>query len=182
MKQDIIALTGISGVGKSFLLNKIRTTHAFQGLSASKLIANAKSSIVADSDIGEQLRRAKIDDNQANLISSFHQARDKTAPCIILDGHALIDTPNGYVPIDYDVFAKIGISRIVNLVDNARDIFNRRNHDAYRTRPNRSESDINGYQEAAQTQCLRIAIALKIPLLSIPISQSDYFSSTLPKI
>jgi ABC-type dipeptide/oligopeptide/nickel transport system ATPase component len=100
MTKSVVALVGISGVGKSTLLRAAAETIQFQHLQASALIKAAKEKQTAETVVTDDLRTADITDNQALLVQGFSDARDPSKTLIVLDGHTVIDTPNGLVTIE----------------------------------------------------------------------------------
>jgi len=172
MKQRVVVVAGVSGVGKSFLLTRLRATQAFQHLQASEVIA-AERRLQTRENFGELLRNGNIGDNQTNLISGFGRQRSVDAPCVVLDGHVVIDTDGGYVAIEPHVFEDIGVTRLVLLVDNPVAIASRRVADTHRHRPVRTPQQIADYQAASVAQGLRIALALLVPLVVLPVTQAD---------
>jgi adenylate kinase len=147
--QPVVALLGISGVGKSTVLNKLAGTIAFQHVQASTIIKLARDAQVATPTGLDELRNTNIDDNQALLISGFAAARDPTAPVVVLDGHSVIDTPQGLICIPPIVFARLGVSLFVFLADDAAAIADRRRQDQTRRRPTRTNDELERHQTEA---------------------------------
>ena len=133
-----IALLGLSGVGKTTMLNRLSGQVAFTHLEASRLIKaeQARRSIAAQSS--EALRTGPVLDNQALLVAGFkHEARSIDGS-IVFDGHSVIDGGNGLIKIPADVFASLELQAICVLQAAPADILARRRGDAARTRPARS--------------------------------------------
>lgn len=105
----IVVVAGISGVGKSWMLDQAFGSANVQILSASELISaeigrNADFISVAH----DQLRERDIDANQRALSDGFARSIDLTASAVALDAHVAIDTPKGLTFIPAEVFERIG--------------------------------------------------------------------------
>jgi adenylate kinase len=164
MTQSIIALVGISGVGKSTLLRAAAETVRFQHLQASALIKAAKEKQTTEAVVTDELRTADITDNQALLVKGFNQARAPDSHLIILDGHTVIDTPNGLTTIEPSVFAALGVTEFIFIADDPEAIHTRRVNDSSRNRPNRSARELALHQEHALLAACNAALSLAVPL------------------
>jgi adenylate kinase len=71
MRQRIVAVTGVSGVGKTTCLNFVAKRIGFQHLQASALIQSARASQSVLPVSHDDLRKQDIDQNQALLLSGF---------------------------------------------------------------------------------------------------------------
>lgn len=166
MSQTLVAVTGVSGVGKTTVLNKLAATLDFQLLRASALISEA----------GGRTEHAGLRSNAASnqelLLWGFERARNPSAAAIVLDAHTVLDTSEGIVPIDPAIFASLNIDRLVMLCDDPQAICERREGDASRGRPQRSPAEIAEYQEACWVHCCRIAQILDVPFLLLPMSRT----------
>lgn len=171
MTQAVIALVGISGVGKSTLLRALGESVVFQHLQASALIKAAREAIEA---VGhDDLRRVDIGDNQALLVEGFSRARDPNAQIVILDGHTVVDTPNGLVEIAPAVFAGLGIARFVLVVDEAEAVRQRRSGDKTRNRPERTAEELDEHQKAALLAAYEAARVMAVPLHVFSVSDVE---------
>ena len=83
MKQRVVALTGISGVGKTTFLRKLSAMREFQHLTGGTLIAAARNK---GSDARDSLRHADLEENQRLLIQGFALEKDPKANLIVMDG------------------------------------------------------------------------------------------------
>lgn len=162
-----MALTGLSGVGKSTLLQKLATHWRFQHLQASVLIRAARQVPTVD-----HLRLANLDENQQLLVRGFADAADANAPLIVLDAHNLIELPNESVLIEPDVFRAIGIDSMLFLTATAANIASRRAGDQARQRQSKSVEELEDVLRLARQHAQHICRMLQIQL-SITES-SDY--------
>ena len=175
----LVGLLGISGVGKSTLLKKLSDPLSFQHLQASTLIKEGRQIAESVAVSIDNLRNANIDENQHFLTSGFLKAVDPKAEIVILDGHSVIDTPSGLVPIEATVFAKLGITKIIFLADDPTEIFSRRSGDSSRGRPERTIDELRQYQDAAILNACKICLELGVPLIVVSPSQQGYISHVL---
>lgn len=90
---------------------------------------------------------------------------------IVLDGHTIIDTPDGLIEISPSVFSAINVSRFVVLVDEVEKIALRRLSDTRRMRPARSHEELAEHQQRSVLSAYRAAIALSVPLFIVPLNE-----------
>lgn len=161
---------GLSGVGKSTLLEEARRRLVFEHLQASGLIKAERQERQGKRVAHDLLRAGNIDDNQTLLISGFLR-RAPEEGLIVLDGHTIIDTPDGLVEISPSVFSAIDVSRFVVLIDDVEKIALRRSSDTRRTRPVRSPEELAEHQERSVLAAYRAALALGVPLFVVPLNE-----------
>jgi len=159
MKQRVVALTGISGVGKTTYLRKLSTTHVFQHLTGGTLIAAAReqSSIARDS-----MRHADLEENQQLLIQGFKLERDPRANLIIMDGHVVVDNGFGLTRISSAVFEAIDASMMLHLEADPERIFKNRSEDSSRSRPAWDVETLAHHQETSREHARFVARNLRI--------------------
>lgn len=168
-KRKVIALVGLSGVGKStFLKDALSRGLVFEHLQASKLIELEHREKLVESVAHDLLRENSIDTNQSLLVGGFIKRAPKEG-LIVLDGHVVIDTPDGLVNISPAVFSMIGVCRFVVLVDEPENIVVRRLSDTKRSRPVRSSEELSTHQERSILAAYRAALALSVPLVVVPV-------------
>lgn len=179
MKQPVVALVGISGVGKSTLLRSAAEFVSFQHLQASALIKEAKERQTSAAVATDELRTADITDNQALLVKGFTNARDPAAKLVVLDGHTVIDTPTGLITIEPDVFAALGVTQFVFVADDPQAIFARRANDQIRRRPQRTPVELTHHQEQAMLAAFKIALVIEVPLHMFTPAQFEWVRDLL---
>ncbi|KAF5880555.1 MULTISPECIES: AAA family ATPase [Rhizobium] len=169
-RRKVVALAGLSGIGKSTLLEDARRRLVFEHLQASDLIKSERQERQGKPVAHDLLREGNIDDNQTLLLSGFMRHAPKEG-LIVLDGHTIIDTPDGLVEISPSIFSAIGVSRFVVLVDDVEKIALRRLSDTRRTRPFRSSEELAEHQERSVLATYRAALALRVPLLIVSLNE-----------
>lgn len=117
-----VLLSGVHGVGKSFLLKAIKTDLSeYTIYSASGLIEKYKLS----DDAGfKKVRNVKI--NQQILVESIKNEMKNGKNSFILDGHlCLLNATNSVERIPIEFFHKTGISNIILVQDEPASIYER---------------------------------------------------------
>lgn len=162
MKQKIVALVGISGVGKTTFARKLAEDLQIQHLTAGTLIKMGSAIKSLDRD---RLRLADIDGNQQFLIDGFHQSRDRNEQYIIIDGHVVIHGLLGLEELCADVFDALEIDGMVHLSSSPTRILTHRINDEKRERPILSEQEINEHQSRSIAVAKTICRSLNVPLI-----------------
>lgn len=178
MLSKNIALVGLSGVGKSTFIDSINTDIQLQILSASELIKTQKKI----NNSHDELRFHNINDNQLLLIEGFKQAKDATQQITILDGHTVIETPNGLTEISSNVFREIEIQHFVFLIEEAGVILQRRTNDSSRKRSGATLTELDGFQRRALEVTTRIALELRVPVTIITPEKTSALNSVLSSL
>lgn len=162
MNQRIIAVAGVSGVGKSTFIKQLSDEFLIQHLQASFLIKEGARLRDIKGLEQDALRGLDIDENQALLIYGFKHHKDEAA-VIVLDCHTVIDSPNGFVSISPVIFKEIGVSHMIFLTDSPEAIAARRNIDQSRARPKRSVAEIDKYQFESFMHGYKITQEIGVP-------------------
>lgn len=178
MTAPTAIVVGVSGVGKSTFINSLSEFLSFQYLSAGTLIKQEKERL--DGVIArDALRFVDISDNQKLLVDGFRNARDDAASLIVLDGHTVIDTPNGLQPIPVAVFKSLDIRMFVFLKADPANIKLQRDRDGSRSRPILTVEEIDHHQETALAITVRIADELSLPFATISYMDGKALSELL---
>ena len=90
MTPKVGIVAGISGVGKTWLLEKVGAAIPMQVLSASSLIQDSLFQTEKQQKSQDHLRARSIDDNQAALLEAFKRHLDPDRNLVILDAHVVI--------------------------------------------------------------------------------------------
>lgn len=171
VKNNIIFVGGIHGVGKTTLCKKLSRQLSIEHFSSSDLI-----SMLDTQRIRQDKRVDDIQDNQNILLEAVEYFLDKNK-VYFLDGHfCLIDSDNSIREIPVKVFELLGIKGIIIISDNENEILER-----LRARDNRDYSleFIRKFQEKEIYYASHVAKLIKVPLRIIDISneESDIISS-----
>jgi len=170
LTQVVIAIVGVSGVGKTTKIRQLRTEESFQHLTAGSLILKAHSSF---GDHREGLRLVDIARNQQLLVEGFNQARDRSAKCVVVDGHVVIDTPDGIQLIDPSVFKLLNVTAIIHLEDKPEQIFKNRVNDSHRTRPSRTILELADQQSISIKCARRVCKIIGVPFLQSTTTETE---------
>jgi adenylate kinase len=160
----VIALVGISGVGKTTFLTKLSSRLEFQHLTAGSLIRRARD---AEKRPRDQLRLADVEENQRLLVEGFDLACDRLASRIILDGHCIIHGDLGVQHIGSQVFSELGIRLMVHLEAPSRQVQVNRSGDLARDRPLLHVAEIDEHQALSLAHAQDIASELQIEFLRL---------------
>lgn len=171
---SIVALTGLSGVGKSSMLRRVGSSFSFQHLQASALIKSSREDLYRAKVSIDDLRHENIDDSQKLLVHSFSRELDRSMLLAVLDGHTIVECDGGIEIIPAFVFEAVGVEAMIFLTDTPERIAARRTGDGMRNRPVPSTSDLGRFQELARETAKNIAGVLKIPFKVIsPTGDSE---------
>jgi adenylate kinase len=175
-----VALAGLSGVGKSTLLTRLKSVVQMQILQASALIKEARTSTEGGALTLDKLRAANLDENQRLLIQGFARRVDPAAHLVLLDCHTVIETPGELIRIDPHVFAAMEVTAMVFLEDEPEAIVRRRKNDATRQRPAATAQELGLVQTEAMRHARAIVEALSIPLyVHHPTREDDAITERL---
>jgi adenylate kinase len=161
--KRIIAITGVSGVGKSTFVRSLAMTVPLEHLQASTLIQEGRNA-AGEMVIQDQLRLVDLDENQRFLVAGFRLATASKRGFIILDAHTIIEKGNEIIPIDAGIFGAVGISTMIFLEDDPAAIADRRRGDASRVRLVPHVDRLSQIQDVARKQALIICRTLNVAL------------------
>lgn len=165
-RYGVVALVGLSGVGKSTLLRQIGDRLDFVHLEASRLIKD-ELKLQKRAFTSEELRRGNITQNQDLLVSGFYRAVEGQEGPFIVDGHVLIDTDSGLEEIPSAVFKRLGVELFCLVQAAPEQIVAQRLTDVTRSRPQRGIAEIAAQQDQSVVVCARIARSLNVPAIMI---------------
>jgi adenylate kinase len=163
MKKKIVALTGLSGVGKSTLITAIAARLPLQHLQASALIKKGRETS-GDAIGHDRLRYSDLDENQLLLVRGLNAAIDQTAQLVVLDSHTLIEREADEFLVEPRVFASVGICGMIFLREEPLEILRRRQSDRSRIRPIKDEAFLAASQANALAQAEFICRTASVPL------------------
>ncbi|MEH6722201.1 MAG: ATP-binding protein [Qipengyuania sp.] len=164
MSQKVIAVTGISGVGKTTFIRKLAEKTPFQHLTGGSLISRAQAAPAISRDV---LRQFDLEENQRLLVEGFMVTRDQYAEMVVFDGHTVIDGPDGLTTIPVDVFEALGLCLIVHLEADPAVIQRNRKQDSHRERPSLDIDILRNHQIFSRRHAIVVAQALGIDCLVI---------------
>jgi len=170
---QIVAVVGVSGVGKSTFIRGLRGALSFQHLSAGRIIRYQREREEQAPQAHDELRNLDIDENQRLLVEGFHDLLDASQNLTLFDGHTVIDTSDELRRIEPSVFASLGIMAILFLQEQPETIRSRREADRKRSRPLISPEKISVHQSYALATTAEICLELAIPFLVIDTSQVE---------
>lgn len=166
-----VALLGLSGVGKSTLIERLNARRPVLHLQASALIKAEQAHREQRFEDSESLRLGAVVDNQALMVAAFRRAAADAALPIVFDGHSVIDGRDGLVEIPSSVFAELEMASIFYLTADPDAIAARRLADAARERPKRTVKVLAEHQRFAHDAARRIAQEIGCPF--IPVTDGD---------
>lgn len=162
-----IAILGLSGVGKSSLIKRIRETVPLLHLEASGLIKAEQANRARAPDSSEALRTGAVIDNQSLMIAAYKREAAATDLPVVFDGHSIIDGQNGLIEIPASVFSELELDAICYMEADPHLIAERRSADVGRERPHRDVPTLEQHQHLAKTRARRIAEAIGRPFILI---------------
>ncbi len=171
MFKRMIVLSGISGIGKSTTISRIKNEFDFVHLQASQMIKEFFQKSNKLNYTSEQLRTRDASENQQALISVLQTLPDDGN--YIFDAHSVIDTPNGMHKIPSEVFKAANPNHLIFLFDKPNEILRRRLRDGTRTRPERSADELADHQNLALANMAEIATKLDRSLTVLSTSKID---------
>ena len=175
MTQLLIALVGISGVGKTTFLKRLAGRCEFQHLTAGSVIARARQAEHSH----DSLRFADLGENQRLLIEGFALARDRHSPAVVLDGHVVIDGLSGLTPISSQVFSALDIDLMAHLEAAPEQILANRRRDVMRDRPSLTVEQLRSHQTSSLTHAQLVSSELGIEFRQLTHADVDAFGELL---
>jgi adenylate kinase len=149
----VVAVFGLSGVGKSWIISRYASIANVAHIQANQLMRDAKAALVAREVTSEDLRRGPVLDNQSLLTDAFAKVLSTEARPVIFDGHCLVDVGEQPIEIPVDVIRRLRPSGIVLVRAPAGEIVKRRERDTSRKRPVRTADALAAQQDRCVAIC-----------------------------
>jgi adenylate kinase len=118
-KFQIIFISGVHGVGKSYLCSRINELFRLPVFSASTLIKDLKKT-----EIDVDKRAIDAENNQNYLICALNKLRPQSKT-ILLDGHFCLYGCDGIIDIGISTFESMPLKSIITLHDVPEEIYRR---------------------------------------------------------
>lgn len=159
----VIAIFGLSGVGKTYLINRfVAESEHVERLSAGSIIAEARS--IMDPEFLRKLPTNELDRSQELLIAGFPRTLENlTARLLLLDAHTVIDNGSDELYLVADsVFAALRPDGIIHVEAEPRVIARQREADTGRARPYRSVQVLDDQQRVSARRAEEVAAGLGV--------------------
>jgi adenylate kinase len=180
MKEScVVAVFGLSGVGKSWLTSRYAKRFGVLHVQASQLLRETKASLFGVNLTAEELRQGAVLDNQELLVRAFTNVRRTSVKPIIFDGHCVVDNGTDLIEIPSEIIVGLHILHIVFVEGPVEAIVERRLKDSDRVRPIRSVFDLGLHQHRAKEVCRNYSTSLGIPLTFVLAGDEDAFADVL---
>jgi len=179
--MKVVAVVGISGVGKTTMLNQLSELIEFHHLGASQIIKNEQRATTDETSSSEALRLGDIERNQQHLVAGFHRQKSMSS-LVVLDAHVFIDTGDTIHPIEPDVFLRIGIEAMIFLETEPAKIASHRRNDKARKRPELAIGTLSSHQQQAKETARSICDELKIPLYISAAGDLDHLATIFKRL
>jgi adenylate kinase len=178
----VIAVFGLSGVGKSWLISRFANGNPVAHVQASQLLREAKAALSGSVTTSEELRTGAVLDNQALLVRAFSAKIANATQPIIFSGHCVVDDGNQLLEIPAEVIAALSVSGLIFVQSQPTAIVERRLKDITRTRPARSVEEIEFHQNRAMSVCAEYAKRLRLGLHVVHAGDEGLFASVAASI
>jgi adenylate kinase len=159
----IIVICGLSGVGKTYLINRFVAGNGYAArLSAGSIIAEARN--ITDPEFLRKLPANELDRSQELLIAGLPRIlRNVTAPLVLLDAHTVIDNGSeGLYVVTDAVFAALRLHGIIHVEAEPEVIARQRDADTERARPHRSVKVLSDQQQVSARRAQEVAAGLNV--------------------
>jgi adenylate kinase len=158
----VIALLGISGVGKSSMAGRIvRASPDILHLTAGGLLRDALNRPA------EHLRKStrnSVLDNQKILVDALRRERvGRWQIPVLLEVHSIIDNDHELIDVPTDIMRNLDVKALLVLEESADEILTRRQKDT-RERPERGLAEIIAQQNRSSSLAGKYAYELSIPI------------------
>jgi adenylate kinase len=178
----VIAVFGLSGVGKSWMISRYAAAANVAHIQASQLMRDAIAAQATKSVSSEDLLRGPVLDNQKILTDAFDLARASETRPIIFDGHCLVDSGEQLIEIPLAVIRKLQPSRIVLVHAPTVEIAKRREMDTSRQRPIRTSEALAAQQSRCVILCTEYAERLGIAFDKVRSGDEQSFARSANEV
>ena len=172
----VVAVFGLSGVGKSWMISRYAATANVAHVQASQLMRTAKAAQVGMTVTSEDLRRGPVIENQTLLTDAFAKVLAVANKPIIFDGHCLVDVDDHLVEVPTDVVRRLQTAGIILVHASADEIVRRRETDTTRIRPLRTADDLAAQQHRCRSICASYAHKLALELVQVRAGDERAFA------
>lgn len=181
MNGKVIAVLGISGVGKTTMVSSFVESHpSVLSIRASELLNRERPE--ANPEFFRIAASSDIHKNQDHITTAFDKfKRSAFGRHIIFDGHSLIDNGQGLVVIPIQIFRKIAPDIIIFIEENPEVIVSRRLADVSRTRPQRTVRELSEQQTLAKDTANEYGRVLSAPCHIVHSGDFEVFEYLLFK-
>jgi len=179
LKSPIIALVGLSGVGKSTFAKNLSSVVLVEICSASEIIKNTLEHSSKKKWTKEEMRLADTDTMQNALVNGFEKVCQSVDHPILIDAHTFIDKGDHYDLVKPSYFKKLGINMIVHLIEDSEIIVKRRAQDTNRTRPQRTDAELTTQQSRSFEQAVKISTSLGIECFQLKSTEYNKLANIL---
>jgi adenylate kinase len=175
----VVAVFGLSGVGKSWMISRYTNAANVAHIQASKLMRDAIAAQEAMMVTSEDLRSGPVLNNQNMLTDAFAKVRASEARPIIFDGHCMVDSGEQPIEIPIEVISRLQPSGIILVYAPAAEIVSRRESDTSRQRPARTSSALSAQQDRCVVICTDYADRLGIGFDQVRSGDERVFAQSL---
>lgn len=164
MSLEVLFISGIHGVGKSYYCSKIQDKLTIGHYSASGIIKEYKNFLSSNKNVSS----TEMLDNQELLIKGLEQLKASNEK-LLLDGHfVLLDKENNIIKIPEDTFQGINPKKIIIFVDESKNIYQRlleRDNNRY------SLDILTTMQDEELAQAKKVSKDIDVPLVVIHVGE-----------
>jgi len=182
----IIIVTGLPGAGKTTTLEAIKNRNDILivnfGSQMMEIISNRYTHVKNRDDIRKNLTPAQIEEIQAEVSKRIQTIADQNSDkIIIVDTHASIKTPFGYLPgIHNKMLENMKVSGFVYITTRYEEIIARRVNDKLRNRDFEDKVEISLHNEMNLAVLSECSIQTGAPIF-ILVNKEGFLEQTIKK-
>lgn len=178
----VVTVFGLSGVGKSWLISRYAAIANATHIQASRLMRDARASLVGQAVTSEDLRLGPVLDNQSLLTKAFNEILATETQPIIFDGHCLVDVGEQSVEIPVDIIRQLRPSGIVLVHAPAVEIVRRRESDFSRERPSHNADALTAQQVSCVAICTSYGEQLGVDFVQVRAGDEREFTQVVGRM